>query len=88
MTARNIGIILGGLVDAVRYRDPSTSPATSHSRRRRGVGRRLRHELAVRHFAAAYPAVPTTAVLPNRGAPPPMAGDRNEIIGPERRRAT
>jgi hypothetical protein len=33
-------------------------------------------------------AVPTTAVLPHRGAPSPVASDRNEIIGPERRRAT
>ncbi len=31
---------------------------------------------------------PTTAASPRYGAPPPMAGNRNEIIGPERRRAT
>jgi hypothetical protein len=87
MTARNIGIIPGGLVDAVRYRDPSASPATSALApppwRRPAPAARTGGK-ALRRGARGRP---TTARLPRRGAPSPMAGDHNEIIGPERRRA-
>jgi hypothetical protein len=73
MTARNIEIILGGLADAVPTRAGAMAAAG-------GSTTNWRYAASPRRGGP-----PTTAVLPRCGAPSPIAGGRNEIIGPERK---